>query len=77
MTADDIRKLYWAEPFVPFQLILTDSREVRVTSPGHLTISATGDRITVCPRIEEFDLIDLSSVTGFRALSAPTSGLPA
>jgi hypothetical protein len=42
MNADDIRKLYWAEPFVPFQLILSDGREVRVTSPGHLTISATG-----------------------------------
>jgi hypothetical protein len=71
MTADDIRRLYWAEPLVPFQLILSDGREVRVTSPGHLTISVISDRITVCPRIEEFDLIDLSSVTGFRPLSAP------
>jgi len=77
MTADDIRKLYWAEPFVPFQLILTDGREVRVASPNHLTISAIGDRITVCPRIEEFELIDLSSVTEFRAISTPNPGVPA
>jgi hypothetical protein len=74
MTAEDIRRLYWAEPFLPFQLVLADGREVLVARREHLSISATGDRITVCPRIEDFDIIDLSAVTGIRTFGPPVAG---
>ena len=67
MTSDDVRKLYWSEPFLPFELILEDGREVLVAKREQLTISAIGTRITVCPRIEEFEIIDLVSVKGVRA----------
>jgi hypothetical protein len=71
MTAEDVRKLYWAEPFLPFQLVLGDGREILVSKRQHLTISATGDRITVCPRIEDFEIIDLAGVKGVRTFGPP------
>lgn len=73
MTADDVRKLYWAEPFLPFQLVLGDGREVLVARREHLTISAVGDRITVCPRIEDFEIIDLADVRGVRMFGPPVT----
>jgi hypothetical protein len=73
MTAEDIRKLYWADPFQPFQLVLRDGREVLVAERGHLSISPTGRRIAVAARIEEFELIDLDAVAGVRTLG-PVAG---
>jgi hypothetical protein len=66
MTADDVRKLYWTEPFTPFQLELKGGRELLVSRREHMTIGANGDRITVCPKIEEFEIIDLADVTNVR-----------
>ncbi|HET6576128.1 MAG TPA: hypothetical protein VFG68_21175 [Fimbriiglobus sp.] len=71
MTAEDVRRLYWAEPFLPFQLVLDDGREVLVSRREHLTIAATGDRITVCPRLEDFEIVDLSTVKGVRMFGPP------
>jgi len=73
MTAEDVRKLYWAEPFLPFQLVLDDGRAILVSKREHLTISAVANRITVCPRIEEFEIVDLLSVKGVRTLGPPVS----
>jgi hypothetical protein len=73
MTVDDVRKLYWAEPFEPFQLVLKDGREFLVAKREYLAISPTGDRIVVAPKIEDFELIDLSDVTGYRVFGPPVA----
>ena len=77
MTTDDVRRLYWAEPFQPFQLVLKDGREVLVARREHLSIAPVGDRITVFPRIEDFDIIDLADVTGVRTIGPPVATAPA
>ena len=76
MTADDVRRLYWAEPFSPFGLVLADGREILVARRDHLSIATTGDRIAVAPRIEDLEIIDLSDVTGVRLFGPPVAGVP-
>jgi hypothetical protein len=77
MTADDVRKLYWAEPFIPFQLVLRDGREILVAKREYLSIATTGDRIAIAPRIEDLEIIDLSDVTGIRTFGPPVTSIPA
>lgn len=62
MTIDDVRKLYWSEPFRPFRISLRDGRVIPVERREFLTIAAKGERITVCPRIEDFEIVDLPDV---------------
>ncbi len=76
MTTEDVRTLYWTEPFQPFQLVLKDGREILVGSRNHITIAVKGERITVCPRIEDFEIIDLPDVTGVRLLGPLQTGVP-
>lgn len=77
MTADDVRKLYWAEPFEPFQLVLKSGREILVAKREFLSIAVTGDRIAFAQKIEDFEIIDLVDVAGVRLFGPPTSMLPA
>lgn len=77
MTVGEVRKLYWAEPFQPFRLVLDDGREVLVPRRDSLSISPAGRRITVCPRIEDFELIDLPSIKGVRLFGPPAASVPA
>jgi hypothetical protein len=66
MTTEDIRKLCWADPFLPFQLILNDNREVLVAKRSHLSIAPTGNRIIVWPRMEDIEIIEVNEVKGVR-----------
>ena len=68
MNAQDIRKLYFNEPFQPFQLVLTDGRTYTVGEPNHITISPLGNRITYADVIENFEIIDLIEVKEYRLL---------
>lgn len=68
MTAEDIRKLYWAEPFQPFEVVLKGGREIVVAKREHLSIAVTGDRIAVAPKIEDLEIIDLAEVDRVRTL---------
>lgn len=77
MTMDDARRLYWAEPFQPFQLVLDDGREVLVPRRDSFSLAVVGDRITVCPRIEDFEIIDLPAVKGVRLFGPAVAGVPA
>lgn len=70
MNEQDIRKLYFNEPFQPFQLELTDGRTFTVMKPNHITISYSGKRITYADVIENFEIIDLIEVKEFRLLEA-------
>ncbi len=70
MNAQDIRRLYFNEPFQPFQLVLNDGRTYTVGEPGHITISYSGNRITYADVIENFEIIDLVEVKEYRILEA-------
>jgi hypothetical protein len=71
MTAEDIRKLYWSEPFEPFQLVLKGGRELLVAKREHLSIAVTGDRLAIAPKIEDFEIVELTEVTGVRLFGPP------
>ena len=43
MTFEEIRKLYHAAPFRPFEIILTSGRHVRVDHPEFLALSPDED----------------------------------
>ena len=70
MNAQDIRRLYFNEPFQPFQLELTDGRTFTIMKPNHITISYSGNRITYADVIENFEIIDLVEVKEYRLLEA-------
>ena len=70
MDAQDIRKLYYSEPFQPFQIESTDGRTFAVGEPNHITISPLGNRITYADVIEDFEIIDLVEVKEYRILEA-------
>jgi hypothetical protein len=62
MTVEDVRRLYWAEPFIPFELDLTDGRTFTVRRPNHITISPVGQYITYADVLENFEIIDLVQI---------------
>ncbi len=47
MTFEEIRKLYHAAPFRPFEIILTGGRRVRVDHPEIMALSPDEDVIVV------------------------------
>jgi hypothetical protein len=47
MTFQEIRKLYFAAPFRPFEFILTTGRKVRVDHPEFMALSPDEDVVVV------------------------------
>lgn len=47
MTFEEIRKLYHAAPFRPFEIILTSGRHVRVDHPEFMALSPDEDVVVV------------------------------
>ena len=70
MNVEEIRRLYWNDPFLPFELELDDGRTFTVLKPNYLTISPLGNRITFADVIENFEIIDLVEVKEYRLLEA-------
>jgi len=70
MNVEEVRRLYWNEPFLPFVLELKDGRTFDVLKPNYLTISPLGNRITYADVIENFEIIDLVEVKEYRFLEA-------
>ena len=44
---DEVRKMMYAEPFVPFMIKTSDGKQYRVKHPDYLAISPKGGRVTV------------------------------
>lgn len=70
MDAQDFRKLYFNEPFQPFEIELNDGRSFPVLDPLHISISQLGTRLVFADVIENFEIIDLVEVKEFRLLEA-------
>jgi len=47
MTFQEIRNLYDAAPFRPFEIILTSDRQIRVDHPEFMALSPDGDTVVV------------------------------
>ena len=47
MTFDEIRKLYYAAPFRPFEIGLTSGRQVRVNHPEFMALSPDEETVVV------------------------------
>jgi hypothetical protein len=47
VTFDEIKKLYYAAPFRPFEIVLTSGRQVRVEHPEFMALSPDEDTIVV------------------------------
>lgn len=65
MTAHDLRKLYWSEPFQPFHLELNDGRRIAVARRDWLAISPTDDTIVVAPTVFDMEIVDLPAIVGY------------
>jgi hypothetical protein len=42
-----------------------------VAKREHLSIAVTGDRLAIAPKIEDFEIIELTDVTGVRLFGPP------
>lgn len=47
VTFDGIKKLYYAAPFRPFEIVLTSGRQVRVDHPEFMALSPDEDVVVV------------------------------
>ena len=47
MTFDEIKKPYYAAPFRPFDIVLTNGRQVRVNHPEFMALSPDKDTVVV------------------------------
>ena len=68
MTYEEIRRLWWNEPFQPIELELADGRTLTIQSNEHFAIAPGADRLVFADRIENFDLIDLDQIKSYRLL---------
>jgi hypothetical protein len=66
VTTEHVRELYFREPFEPFRIVLKSGRELIVEQPGYIAISPIGKDITFAPRIEDFEIIDMSEIDSLR-----------
>jgi hypothetical protein len=58
MDLDKIRNLRWAEPFVPFKLIMKDGHELAVTRVSSLAVSPKGESLAYADPTGGIDLLD-------------------
>lgn len=63
MTVEQIRKMYQAKPFHPFEIHLADGRSLPVTSPEFLAFTPPGRTIGVGLADGTIEIVDLLLVT--------------
>jgi hypothetical protein len=73
MTIEQLRRLYEAQPFRPFNIHLADGREVAVPNRGFIWTVPTGRTIFVALPDGSADIIDLLLVTDV-VVSPTTNG---
>jgi len=68
MTAADLRKLYWAEPFRPFVLELADGRKLTALKREWMAISPADNQAVIAPTVLEYEFVDLPTEAVVRYL---------
>jgi len=71
MTIQEIRKLYDARPFRPFDIHVADGRAIRVAHPEFLATAPAARTVVVYQADGSFDIVDLQLVS---ALRVPANG---
>jgi hypothetical protein len=73
MTIEQIRRVYEAQPFQPFNMHLADGRQIPVLHREFLALSPTGRTVIVYLPDESFNVVDLFLVTDleFKPKSGP------
>jgi hypothetical protein len=69
MTVDEIRAAYYAKPFKPFVVRLTDGRKLKVPKQHYLGISPVGDEIVVA-RDDSFVFVKIDNVASLEITKA-------
>ena len=60
---EQIRKFYWAKPFVPFRIHLADGRNLTVSHPEFMAFGPTGGTSAVYQADGAFHTINAKLVT--------------
>lgn len=63
MTAESIRELLDAAPFVPFSVQLANGRKIRVAHPDFTLLSPGRRTLIVYSEGEHFDMVDVMLIT--------------
>jgi hypothetical protein len=66
MTIQEIRRLYEARPFRPFDIHLADGRRIRVSHPEFMATAPAARTAVVYQADGSFDIIDLLSAASLR-----------
>ena len=75
MTADQLRALYRAEPYQPYELELTDGRTLTVGERRHIMISPEGNRFYRTDHINNFEIFDLDQIKSYTLLVPQPAGV--
>ena len=73
MTIQEIRKLYDARPFRPFDIHTADGRRIRVSHPEFMATAPAARTVVVYQADGSFDVIDLLLVSGLRVQANGTA----
>jgi hypothetical protein len=73
MTIQQIRKLYEAVPFRPFNMHLSDGRTIPVHHPEMLAAAPSGRTVVVYEPDDSFHIVDLLLVTDLEVRSTTSS----
>ena len=60
---EQIRKLYWAKPFIPFTIHLADGRALAVSHPESMALGPNGRSIAVYQADGAFHTVIVSLIT--------------
>ena len=74
MTIQEIRKLYDARPFRPFDIHTADGRKIGVAHPEFMATAPAARTVVVYQTDGSFDIIDLLLVAGLRVQINGTAG---
>lgn len=68
MTVEQLRRLWHADPFEPFQFVLTDGRAITVQRREWFGFSPTGNSVAVATPDDRFVMFDPATVKDIKRL---------
>jgi hypothetical protein len=73
MTIQEIRRLYDARPFRPFDIHTADGRRIRVAHPEFMATAPAARTVVVYQADGSFDIVDLLLVSALRVQANGTA----
>lgn len=66
MTSDQVERLYWAEPFQPFEIRLADQRVFEAKNFDFMSLSPDHSTILVYGEGDEVEAIDIALIVSVK-----------